>query len=216
MVKLYYTPTSCGASSFICAHISNLNYDCEIVDLATHKTESGVDFYSINPKGNVPTLILDDGTILNENISCLEFIADEAMRVNNIELAPHKDCNERHVLRQLLSFLASELHPTIGLFFNPKSKENNVREFIKSVFDRKMKYLEKHILNNGKKYVYSDKFTIADAYLHIILTWTGYVGVDIEEYPIANNYLQNILSLEITKNPRILMSTSPSKTNLKT
>jgi len=119
-------------------------------------------------------------------------------------------------LRQLLSFLASELHPAIGLFFNPKSKENNVREFIKSVFDRKMKYLEKHILNDGKKYVYGDKFTIADAYLHIILTWTGYVGIDIEEYPIANKYLQNILSLDLVKNPRILMSTSPSKTNLKT
>ena len=76
MVKLYYTPTSCGASSFICAFIAGLNFDCEIVDLSTHKTESGIDFYTINPKGNVPTLILDDGTILNENISCLEYILD--------------------------------------------------------------------------------------------------------------------------------------------
>ena len=50
MVKLYYTPTSCGASSFICAFIAGLNFDCEIVDLSTHKTESGIDFYTINPK----------------------------------------------------------------------------------------------------------------------------------------------------------------------
>ena len=44
MVKLYYTPTSCGASSFICAFIGKLNFECEVVDLATHKTESGIDF----------------------------------------------------------------------------------------------------------------------------------------------------------------------------
>jgi len=213
MVKLYYTPTSCGASSFICAHIGNLNYDCEIIDLATHTTESGVDFYTINPKGNVPTLILDDGTILNENMSVLEFIADEAMRINNIELAPHQNSTERYLLRQLLSFLASELHPTIGLFFNPKSKDYSVREFINSVFDRKMKYLEKHILNNDKKYAYGNKFTIVDAYLHIILTWTGYVGLNIEEYPVANKYLKNILSLDTVKKSRILMSSFPSKTN---
>ena len=50
MVKLYYTPTSCGASSFISAFVSGLSIDCEVVDLATHKTESGVDFYSINSK----------------------------------------------------------------------------------------------------------------------------------------------------------------------
>lgn len=210
MVKLYYTPTSCGASSFICAHIGKLEYDCEMVDLTTHTTESGIDFYSINPKGNVPTLVLDDGTILNENISCLEFIADEAMRINDIVLAPLKDSTERYVLRQILSFLASELHPTIGLFFNPRSKDFTIREFMMSIFDKKMKYLQKHILKN-KTYVYSDNFTIVDAYLHIILTWIGYVGIDINDYPVADLYLQNILSLEKVKKAKNLMATFPAK-----
>jgi glutathione S-transferase len=40
-------------------------------------TASGVDFYTINPKGNVPTLILDDGTVLNENSAVLQYIADQ-------------------------------------------------------------------------------------------------------------------------------------------
>ena len=54
MVKLYYTPTSCGAASFIVASLCGLTIQCEEVDLGTHKTASGADFYAINPKGARP------------------------------------------------------------------------------------------------------------------------------------------------------------------
>ena len=190
MVKLYYTPTSCGASSFICAFTGKLNFECEAVDLSTHKTESGIDFYTINPKGNVPTLVLDDGTVLNENISCLEYIAD-----NGTILAPQNRTNERYVLRQILSFLASELHASIGGFFNPKSKDDVIREFLLSVFNKKMAYLQDNIILNNT-FVYGNSFTIADAYLYIILSWTKYVGIDIEDYPKANLYCKRISQLD--------------------
>ena len=81
MVKLYYTPTSCGAASFISAYKAGLHdIETEQVSLADHKTASGVDFYTINPKGNVPCLVLNDGTILNENAAVLQYIADLVMQ----------------------------------------------------------------------------------------------------------------------------------------
>jgi glutathione S-transferase len=214
MVKLYYTPTSCGASSFICAFIAELKFDCEVVDLSTHNTESGTDFYTINKKGNVPALVLDDGTILNENISCLEYIADKA-RENGVILAPELGSNDRYVVNQLLSFLATELHPSIGLFFNPSAKDVNIREFILSVFNKKMKYLQDHIIKSdksGKTYIYGDSFTIIDAYLHIILSWFGYVGIDINNYPIAKNYFETICSDERVKNAKKRISSIPKTT----
>ena len=76
MPKLYYTSTSCGAASFIAAVAAKVTIDAEQVTLNDHKTKSGVDFYTINPKGNVPTLVLDDGTILNEGAATLQYIAD--------------------------------------------------------------------------------------------------------------------------------------------
>ena len=78
MPKLYYTPTSCGAASFIAAHTAGVALECETVDLRAHKTASGADFYAINPKGNVPGLVLDDGTVLNEGSAVLQWIADQA------------------------------------------------------------------------------------------------------------------------------------------
>lgn len=76
MPKLYYTATSCGAASFIAAYTAGLPWECELVDLGTHRTASGVDFYTINPKGNVPALVLDDGTVINENIGVHQYIVD--------------------------------------------------------------------------------------------------------------------------------------------
>ena len=77
MPKLYYTPTSCGAASFIAAHIAGLNWEAEQVDLGTHQTSSGADFYAINIKGNVPAVVLEDGTVLNEGSAVLQYIADQ-------------------------------------------------------------------------------------------------------------------------------------------
>ena len=76
MTKLYYTSTSCGAASFIAAVAAGLKIDVEQVDISTHKTSSGGDYYAINPKGNVPALITNEGTLLNEGAAVLQYIAD--------------------------------------------------------------------------------------------------------------------------------------------
>jgi glutathione S-transferase len=77
MIKLYYTAVSCGAASFIAAHVAGVTIETEKVDTGTHLTASGVDYYSINPKGNVPCLVLDDGTMLNEGAAVLQYITDQ-------------------------------------------------------------------------------------------------------------------------------------------
>jgi glutathione S-transferase len=86
MPKLYYTPTSCGAASFIAAHIAGVQLDVEQVDLRTHTTSSGADFYKINVKGNVPALVLEDGTVLNEGAAVLQYIADQVSAARSFSL----------------------------------------------------------------------------------------------------------------------------------
>ena len=213
MVKLYYTPTSCGASSFISAFIGRIKLDCEIVDLTTHLTDTGVDFYTINPKGNVPTLILDDGSILNENITCLEYILDLSLKNNKgYILGPENNTSDRYIVRQYLSFIASELHPVIGLFFNPTIKKDMyIRNFLLGIFDKKMKYLETYILKN-KNFVYGNSFTIIDAYLHIVLGWTGYVGIDLNKHKDALRYKEFIENIPEVKKAKNRMAFFPKTT----
>eukprot|EP01031_Cornospumella_fuschlensis_P038528 gene38528-46832_t len=119
MPKLYYTSTSCGASNFIAAYIAGVNLETEQVALATHTTDSGADFYKINPKGNVPAIVLDDGTVLNENAATLQWIADQKPGT----VAPENGTSARYELQAALSYVSSEFHGSIGPLFYPSSEE---------------------------------------------------------------------------------------------
>lgn len=88
------------------------------VDISTHKvTSTGADFYAINPKGNVPALVLADGTLLNEGAAVLQYIADQAPEGSGLA-APYKT-SARYLLQNVLNYLASELHASYGPLFNP-------------------------------------------------------------------------------------------------
>ena len=91
MPKLYYTPVSCGAASFIAAVAAGVHFETEKVDMTTRLTSSGVDFKTINPKGNVDAFVLDNGVVLNESAAMLQFVADQVvfqMLVIHLQLSP--------------------------------------------------------------------------------------------------------------------------------
>lgn len=219
MNKLYYSQYSCGAASFIAAHLTNFRLECETVDLSTHKTSSGVDFYNINRKGNVPSIIIPyklggitSQVILNENIVCLEYIADKANSSEHPKpLAPVSGSLERYEMNTLLSYLGTELHPAFGLFFNPASKDENVNKMAIGNFEKKMKFLQENILV-GRTYIYGNSLTIADLYCHIILSWHKYIGIDLSAYPVAYAYYNGICELPDVKKAKEYMATNPSVT----
>jgi glutathione S-transferase len=77
-MKLYYTPGACSLADHIALREAGIAFDSERVDLKTKTTASGADFTAINAKGYIPTLVLDDGAVLTENIAVLDYIAAKA------------------------------------------------------------------------------------------------------------------------------------------
>lgn len=171
--KLYYTPTSCGAANFLAASIGGLQFDSETVDLTTHKTKSGADFYSINPKGNVPTIVLPDGTILNENVATLTYLAD----TGNAGLAPKEGTPERYQYLNHLAFVATELHKGVGALFNsalsPEAREGAKGNALKKI-DQFV-----GLLGADKSFLNGKTLSAADLYAYIVLSWTGYLGIQL-------------------------------------
>lgn len=187
--KLYYTPTSCGAANFLAASIGGLSFDSETVDLATHKTKSGADFYGINPKGNVPTIVLPDGSILNENVATLTYLADNG----NAGLAPKEGTPERYQYLNHLAFVATELHKGVGALFNP-TLSPEAREGAKAVAGKKIDLLV-GLLDGGKKSFLNGKsLSAADLYAYIVLSWCGYLGIPLSAE--AQKYFDGIKALE--------------------
>jgi glutathione S-transferase len=206
MVKLYYTSTSCGAASFTAAFAAGVKLEAETVDLASHKTASGADFYAINPKGNVPALILDDGTVLNEGAAVLQWIADQRPGT----IAPVNGTTARYQVIQQLNYIASEVHPSIGGLFYA-SAHDEVKNSLRAKAALKLAYLEKNLVTGGK-YLVGDSLTIADLYLWIVLSWTGYLNVDITPYPSVVAFFKKVSESDVVKGAAALIATKPAYT----
>jgi len=200
--KLYYTPTSCGGASYISAYANGADIETEQVDISKHVTASGADFYRINPKGNVPTLVLPGGVVLNEGSAVLQWIADNGK--NERKIAPANGTTGRYQVQNALNYIASEVHTSIGGLFNPKW-DDAARALIKDRAYQKFEYLTKNDLN-GKNYLVGDSFTVADSYLYICLSWVGYVGLTLDNHPVIKSYYERIGNLDFVKEAHARMN----------
>jgi len=170
-MKLYYTPGACSLSPHIALREAGLSFDLEKVDLATKKTESGKDFNTINFKGYVPALQLDDGSILTEGPAIVQYIADKAPQS---KLAPANGTIERYRLQEWLNFISTELHKGFSPLFNasyPEDAKKIVRDNLGKRFDQLRAPLEKGPFLMGAQ------FTIADAYLFTVLGWGQWTNI---------------------------------------
>ncbi|EIR64344.1 glutathione transferase GstA, partial [Yersinia pestis subsp. pestis] len=106
-MKLFYKPGACSLSPHIVLREAGLDFSIERVDLVTKKTETGADYLSINPKGQVPALVLDDGSLLTEGVAIVQYLADKVPDRHLI--APSGTLSRYHAI-EWLNFIATELH----------------------------------------------------------------------------------------------------------
>ena len=162
----------------------------------------------MSPKGNVPTLVLADGTVLNEGAAVLQYIADQAPEAG---LAAPYGTTERYQLFNVLNYLASDIHSGCfaPLFYAPSAE---AREPLYPKLAAKLKYVTETLLQEGKKdYVVGSTFSVADAYLYIILTWSPYVGVDLTPFPALVAYKERIGALDFVQGAHAAMAAASPK-----
>jgi glutathione S-transferase len=195
--KLYYSPTSCGAANFILAHYGGLTFESEEVDVRGHKTVKGTDFYTINPKGNVPAIVLSNGKLLNENVATLTYLADKAKAAGKVtNLIPDVGTDDRYVALSVLSYLASEVHKAIGpLFMQPEAE---ARAKIVANLNKKYQFLNDQYLKDTP-FLLGDHFTAPDSYLYLILSWNQYVGTSFDEYPKLKAFYERVKGLDFVQ-----------------
>jgi len=177
-MKLYYSPVACSLSPHIVLFESGLPFDAVLASTKTHKLQDGTDFHTINSKGYVPVLELDDGTRLTEGPVIVQYIADQ---VPDKKLAPPAGTMQRYRLQEWLNFITSELHKGIGGLFNKAMPEEAKALMREKALDR-LKWVDAQL--EGKAYTMGDAFSVADAYLFVVANWTPFVGIDIA--PLEN------------------------------
>ncbi len=65
-MKLYFVPGACSLSPQIVLREAGHNFDLEQVNNQEKSAKSGMDYWRINGKGQVPVLELDNGERISE------------------------------------------------------------------------------------------------------------------------------------------------------
>jgi glutathione S-transferase len=185
-MKLYYSPGACSLSPHIVLREAGLPFEPVLASTKTHKLQDGTDYYTINPKGYVPLLELDDGQRLTEGPAIVQYIADKVPAKN---LAPANGTMERYRLQEWLNFITSELHKGFGVLFNPAMPEEGKNAMKGRLTDR-LKWVDGQLA--GKQYLMGDNFTVADAYLFTIVNWAKFVNLDISAFANVGAYMQRM------------------------
>lgn len=187
-MKLYYFPGACSLSPHIVAQEAGIPLQLEKTDITTKLTESGEDFGKINPKGYVPTLMLDNGEVLTEGTAIVQYLADLKPESG---LAPANGTLPRYRLQEMLGYINSELHKNYSPLFSPDTADQ-VRQ------QRKDYLLKRYTLLNdvlaGQPYLLGESFTAADAYLFTITNWAGHVGLDLSRFAALADFQQRVAS----------------------
>ena len=185
-MKLYYSPGACSLSPHIVLRESGLPFEPILASTKTHKLQDGTDYYTINPKGYVPLLELDNGERLSEGPAIVQYIADQ---VPAKKLAPANGTMARYRLQEWLNFITSELHKGIGGIFNPAMPEE-AKGLMRAKATDRLKWVETQL--EGKQYLMGDEFSVADAYLFTVTNWTKHTGIDISGLPGLNAYMARV------------------------
>ena len=116
-MKLYYSPGACSMAPHIVAREAGHKIDLEKVDIPAKKTVGGEDFWTINSKGYVPALKMDNGQVLTEVGVIIQYLADQKPESG---LTAKMGTMERYRQMEAVNFAATEIHKQLGAFFNPK------------------------------------------------------------------------------------------------
>jgi glutathione S-transferase len=185
-MKLYYAPGVCSLSPHIALREASLPFELVRVDNKTKKTESGDDFLAINPKGYVPVLQLDDGSLLTEGPAIVQYIAD--LKPES-KLAPANGTLARYRLQETLGYINSELHKGFGPLFKPTTPAEYKPQVIENLVVR-IGYIAEQL--KGKTWLLGEQFSVADGYLFTVLGWGRFVGVDIAQWPVLVDYVARV------------------------
>jgi glutathione S-transferase len=191
-MKLYYAPGACSLAAHIALQESAIPFELARVDLREHKVGGGTDFYTINRKGYVPVLELDDGQRLTEVAVILQYIADREPGT----LAPPFGSLSRYRLMEWLNFIATEIHKGIAPLWKPTTPDAYKATLLAAAgarFDHVADALA------TSPYLTGDAFTVADAYLFTIVNWHHFLKFDIDRWPALQRFQERVSARPLVK-----------------
>ena len=180
-MELFASPMACSLASHIAVIEAGLPVKIRFVE--NKKTDDGGDFFAVSPYGYVPALRLDDGRILNEGASVLQYLAD---RKPDAGLAPAWGSAERYQLIDTLHYLGTEVHKRVFYNIFSTTVPAEAKAAAMAELEPTLAAIARRL--GDREALVGDRFTVADAYLLTLLNWAVFLKADLAKWPSLQTY----------------------------
>ena len=184
-MNLHFAPMACSLATRIALYEAGAPARFTLVDLKSKTLADGSSFLDLAPLGQVPALLIDDGTVITENTAVLQYVAD---RFPESKLAPPSGL-QRARLQQWLGFIGTELHKGIFIPLLDLQASDEVKRWGREKLASRFAILQAHL---EQQELLLDDFSVADAYLFTILNWTRVTGIDLKRWPAIAAYHERL------------------------
>ncbi len=179
-MKFYMTPGSCSTGIHILLEEAGLVFEAHLVNLMAGD-QNKPDYLAINPKGTIPTLMLDDGTALSSFLTIAWWLGRNHPRR---KLLPESLAGELQVL-EVMNYAVNTIHAEgfTRIFTTDKYSDNeDEHEAIqvqgRTIVETGFSYIESLLCDSS--YV-TEHFTIADAALFYVEFWADRTGIPLPQ-----------------------------------
>jgi glutathione S-transferase len=171
MYKLYWAKATGALLPQALFEEVGVAYEKIVIDREEEECQSEA-FLSVNPMGQIPALILPDGTLMTESGAMLVYLAD---RHPGAGLAPRPESSARARFLRWVFFLSSALYPAMLRFYysDRYSVDSGAGKGIQAAaaaeIDKQFSILE-DALDPGP-YLLGETFSAADIFLWMLIDW---------------------------------------------
>ena len=139
----------------------------------------------MSPKGTVPALVLDDGTVITGSLAVLQYIAglapDARLGAEPGNLLAQAQMNEP--LANLVSDVHKAWAPVVvpGRYVTQEANQDDARQAAFGQLDTQYARLD-HMMH-GREWTLFGRRTVADANLYVMCRWKDRTPAPLAQYP---------------------------------
>jgi maleylacetoacetate isomerase len=197
-LKLYtYFRSSAAFRVRIALNLKGIGYEPVFVHLAKGEHRAP-EYARVNPQALVPTLVLDDGTRLNQSLAIIEHLDDKFPQT---PLLP-KDALGKARVRSLSYLVAAEIHPLNNLRVLQHLKralgqsQAQIDTWYRYWIADGLEKLEAELAGKAGKFSYGDNPTMADCFLVPQIFNAKRYHSDLSPYPTTMRVFEQCMKLE--------------------
>lgn len=183
-MRLYYAPGACSLGIHILLEEIGRPYEAEAVDIFKG-AQHAPGYRAVNPKGKVPALLRDDGTVLTEYPAIAVWLARSFPETELLGRTPEGEARTLELVDHVVSTLHMRgftFYMVARKFVSDPAAQAELRTCGKGILTEGVAMLSEHL---GDRDWFMGRFSIADPTVFYLLNWLTREGFDLPANLVA-------------------------------